>query len=67
MYFDFWTGVQMCGGPLLMFPLLLTVRTLVLTPGTVVVEVVVEICSQEFGNFIICLTLVGTGYKGVVT
>ncbi len=56
----------MCGGPLLMFPCLLTVRTLVLTSGTVF-EVVVEICSQEFGNFVICLTLVGTGYEGVVT
>ncbi len=57
----------MCGGPLLIFPCLLTVRTLVLTSGAVVSEVVRKVLSQEYSNLVIKHTLVGTGQEGVVT
>ena len=57
----------MSGGPLLMFPRLLAMWTLVLTSWAVVGEVVFKIISQKLGNVIINLAHVSTGQEGIVT
>ncbi len=51
-----------------MFPRPFAMRTLVLTSGAVVSEVVIEIFSRKLSKcFTISLALVGTGQEGVVT
>ena len=57
----------MSGGPLLMFPRLLAMWTLVLTSWAVVGEVVFKILQHNFGNLIIDLALVSTGQESIVT
>ncbi len=57
----------MSGGPLLMFPCLLAMWTLVLTSWAVVGEVVFKIFQQKLSNLIIDLTLVSTGQESIVT
>ncbi len=57
----------MSGGPLLMFPRLLAMWTLVLTSWAVVSEVVFKIFNQKLSNLIIDLALVSTGQEGIVT
>ena len=57
----------MNGGPLLMFPRLLAMWTLVLASWAVVGEVVFKIFRQECGNLIIDDAFVNTRQKGVVT
>ncbi len=57
----------MSGGPLLMFPRLLAMWTLVLTSWAVVGEVLFKIFSQKFSNLIIDLALVSTWQESIVT
>ena len=66
-YSDLWTGLEVRGAHLLIFPHLLTMWTLILTFRALVGDVVLEISSQNICDLVIALTFVRTRYEEIVT
>ena len=66
-YSDLWTGLKVRGAHLPILPHLLAMWTLAPTFRALIGDVVLETSFQNVCDLVITLTLIRTGYEGIVT